>query len=172
LKRLIPLLLITLGGCTNPFHPPESSSSYVEPTNPKGVIENLKMAMISRDLEGYLQCLDRDSFKFYFDAQDTTVQSILKREWGLDSLYWGYTEEKLSVEVMFSIEREIYLELVELPAPPNPEPNHVNLFYEYVLNIEPPLENIAIVEGRALFTLKKNPETGYWVIETWRDYAY
>ncbi len=172
MKRFLPFFLLFFGGCTNPFHPPESKSPYFEPTDPRGVIENLKMAMMSRDLEGYLQCLDKDSFRFYFDAQDTTVQSILRRDWGLDSLYWGYTEERLSAETMFSLESDIYLELVELPAPPNRDANHINLFYEYVLNIEPAIENIAVVEGRALFTLRKEPRTGYWVIETWRDYAY
>lgn len=166
------VILFFLWGCTNPFHPSFSSSGYLEPTTPKIVIENLKLAMMSRDLEGYLQCLDKDSFRFYFDAQDTSVETILKKDWGLDSLYWGYVEERLSVEAMFMIENEIYLELFELPSPPHPSPLMENLFYEYVLNLKPPLQDIGSIEGRALFTLKKEKDTGYWKILTWRDYSY
>lgn len=173
MKRLSYLILLSLlGGCTNPFHPNFSASGYVEPTTPRVVIENLRLALMSEDLNGYLNCLDKDSFRFYFSAQDTTVQTILENDWGLDSLVWGYAEERLSAEGMFAYAKEIYLELFELPAPPSPSPETENLFYEYILNIVPLPRNVSNIEGRALFTLKKDPKTGHWKILTWRDYSY
>ncbi len=144
----------------------------MEPTTPRGVIENLKLALISKDLDAYLNCLDRDSFKFYFSAQDTSVQSILEKDWGLDSLVWGYAEERLSTERMFAYENEIYLELFELPAPPSPSPDKENLFYEYILNVVPQPRGVGSIEGRALFTLKRDHTTGHWKIITWRDYSF
>jgi len=174
LKRAVyPIFLILLfWGCTNPFHPPFSSSKYVEPTTPRVVIENLRLAMMAKDLDGYLNCLDKDSFRFYFNAQDTTIETILEKDWGLDSLVWGYAEEQLSVERMFAFENEIYLELFEIPAPPSESPDRENLFYEYILNLVPQPRGVSSVEGRAFFTLKKNPQTGLWKIIAWRDYSY
>jgi hypothetical protein len=175
---LLPSLLsiIFFLSCTNPFNPKQIGENegrfpYVAPTTPEAVILNLKTAYNAKDLEGYLKCLNRDSFKFYFDQSDTSIQDILKENWGLDSLVWGYTEEKLSTSALFEGVRSVYLELVKESVDPDTFSNRKTLNYLYLLSLDPSPPGIETIEGRAKFTVKRESD-GYWYIIVWRDYAF
>jgi len=168
------ILLIFLQGCTNPFNPPQSTEEntpYLAPVTPESVILNLKTAYNAKDLEGYLKCLSRDSFKFYFDQTDTSIQDILRENWGLDSLVWGYTEEKLSTLSLFEGVRSVYLELVKESVDPDTLRERKTLNYIYLLSIDPSPPGVETIEGRAKFTVKKESD-GYWYIIVWRDYTF
>lgn len=126
---------------------------------------------MGRDLEGYLACLDRDSFKFYFDSREDSIAEILREYWGLDSLVWGYTEERLATMELFSAVNTINLNLFKRSFQYDTSGGRVYSYYDYILTIDPPPPNVDVAEGRALFILKKNPKDGYWYIITWQDYS-
>ncbi len=170
---LVSAILITLlEGCWNPFHPPlREGALYVVPATPEQVIENLQRAYMSRDLEGYLACLDPDSFRFVFDAREDSIQEILREYWGLDSLVWGYTEEKLSAQELFASVDQINLTLVLRGRTTDSTGTRVYLLYDYLLTLEPPPPGAEMAEGRALFLLVRNPEDHYWRIREWQDYT-
>lgn len=166
-------IFVFLGCSKNPFNPPRSleSTPYNVPVTPELVILNLKTAYNAKDLEGYLNCLDKDSFKFYFDQTDTSIQDILKENWGMDSLVWGYTEEKLSTASLFEGVTSVYLELVKESVDPDTSSTRRTLNYIYLLSLDPSPTGIEAVEGRAKFTVKKETD-GYWYIIVWRDYSF
>ncbi len=175
--RKLAVISVLLGGlmvlkCTTPFNPPILTSElYETPTTPQAVIENLRTAYMAKDLEGYLACLDPDSFRFYFDESDTATRKILEEELGLDSLVWGITEERISAEALFSSVDAIHLDLMGGIPLPDTVPNRKTYLYQYLMAIEPPIPGVEIIEGRAKFVLKKK-EDGYWYIVRWEDYAF
>jgi len=161
-----------LAGCWNPFHPPlQEGELYGVPATPEQVIENLQRAYMSRDLEGYLACLDPDSFRFVFDAREDSIREILREYWGLDSLVWGYLEERLSAQELFASVDQISLTLIKRGHTTDSTGTRVLLLYDYVLTLDPPLPEAEVAEGRALFVLVQDPQTHYWRIRQWQDYA-
>lgn len=173
-RRILSLgiLFLLLEGCWNPFHPPlREEELYGVPATPEQVMENLQRAYMSRDLEGYLACLDPDSFRFVFDAREDSIQEILREYWGLDSLVWGYTEEKLSAQELFASVDQINLTLVLRGRTTDSSGTRVRLLYDYLLTLEPPVPGADMAEGRALFLLVRDPQTHYWRIREWQDYA-
>ena len=67
------LIALFIGGCLNPFAPPldkgGSSTQRIEPTTPEAVLQNFKAAYENRDLNLYLDCLDRDFAFCYLDDE-------------------------------------------------------------------------------------------------------
>jgi len=167
------VLLSLLVGCFNPFNPPtQESGIYTPPIEPEMTIQNLRVAYMAKDIEGYINCFDDDSFQFYFDQRDDSLQRILKEFWGLDSLKWGLEQERLATKFLFSIpEVEISLDLIKLPVSvDSKESSRRVLWYDYTLTIEPPVNRYGGAEGRAVFTLKRK-EDGLWYIVKWEDFA-
>jgi len=169
---LLVFLIFVLDGCNTPFNPPIlKEAPYESPVTPKAVIDNLRTAYMAKDLEGYLACLDPDSYRFYFDESDTATRKILEQQLGLDSLVWGITEERISAEALFSSVQAIHLDLMGGILLPDTVPNRRTYLYTYSLSIDPPPPGVEAIEGRAKFVLKKRPD-GLWYIIRWEDYAF
>ncbi len=134
---------------------------------PEYVVKNLEIAYTSRDLEGYRNCLDPDSFVFYFDPSQSDIRDILRDRWGIDSLSWGYNEEILSAQQIFEYADEIILNLTN-GAPIMEDSNRATWVWDYYLRIEPPYEGGGEAVGRAVFTFVKKGQ--YWYIRTWQDF--
>ncbi len=161
------LLLISCKSFHNPFNIPVGESNYSENT-PLGVVYTLRQAYISRDLTLYLSCLHRDSFRFYFNAQDTVVRRILETDLGIDSMVWGFEEEKLATEALFELSSSIYLEYLN---PVSFFSSDSSVFYfmsSYYMVVGERGGNSEIAEGKLVFTLKK--DSGKWYIFRWDDY--
>ena len=170
--RLVWLTWLLLLGCWNPFHPPSvEGPAYPSPTQPEQVIQNLQTAYIAKDLEAYLSCLDPDSFKFYFDSQEDSIAEILREYWGLDSLVWGYSQERIATEELFDAVNSIQLTLFSRGLQYDSTGTRATALYDYILSLDPSPPDIDLVEGRALFVLRKRPSDGLWYIVLWQDYA-
>jgi len=162
------LCLVIFLSCRNPFSPPSKKGIYYLPSDsPEQVIENLRLAYNLRDIEAYKKCLHKDSFKFYFDYSDEEIGEILESRWGIDSMIWGWSEEVLSTEVLFSNVEWINLFLLKEYSFYVDSEHWVGIYW-YDLDIEPsPVSGV--VEGRARFTLKK--ENSNWFIIKWEDFV-
>ncbi len=153
----------------NPFNPHRGLTSPSPDTDtPLSTINNLRKAYMLKDLTLYLSCLDRDSFRFYFNAQDTTVKRLLELNYGMDSLVWGYEEEKNSTDALFSSVNSIYLEFYN--ASYFYSSNRQDFFYfsNYYLEISSSQTVSEVAEGKVLFLL--HPFDNKWVILRWEDY--
>ncbi len=168
-----PLLLV---GCWNPFSPPqEPGTGYPLPLTDSIVFQNMQAAYVSLDLEGYMSCLD-DSFKFYFDPGEEGILELLKNNWGLDSLVWGRTEERLSAQTLFDYIREseggnLDLTLSQLRRIRGDDTSSVWICDYYLVIEPPPDEGSSVAEGRARFSMKKHRDTGLWYIIRWEDFG-
>jgi hypothetical protein len=88
-------LLMTTQGCDifstrTPEKPSEASSSFVPPTTPSIVIDNLVSAIRERNTENYIRCFVDSSFsqnRFVFQATQSaqTASGSLFRDWNLSS---------------------------------------------------------------------------------------
>ncbi|MEO0140956.1 MAG: hypothetical protein ABIM88_05355 [candidate division WOR-3 bacterium] len=122
-----------------------------------------------------MACFD-DSFKFYFDPGEEGIRELLKENWGLDSLVWGRTEERLSAEALFNYIKgseggSLDLTLSQLRRIEGNDSSSCWIC-EYYLVIEPPPEGGAsVAKGRARFFMKRDPETGFWYILRWEDFG-
>lgn len=171
-KNLYLLIVFILAtGCFNPFNPREGKGVYPLPTEPEIVINNLVLAYSTKDLNGYIKCLDPDSFRFYFDDSEDSIREILERNWGIDSLSWGLAEEIISARNIFNNVDEINLELTGGRGIPIGD-NKWIFIYNYSLNLIPTPAGINSIEGHARFILRKRPEDNLWYIMTWEDYAF
>ena len=169
MRRGLLLLALALTGCQL-FKPPPGGEEqiYVEPSTPENVIRNLQTAYQARDLTAYLECLDPDSFRFYFDPADTGIERLLRERWGIDSLVWGISQEELATRALFDSVRAISLFLTGGQYLQPPQENRAVLLYEYSLSIDPTPPGVEEIAGRARFTLKRRPD-GYWYILRWED---
>ncbi len=161
------VLIISCKSLKNPFNIPIGSESPSENT-PLGVVYTLRQAYISRDLTLYLSCLDRDSFRFYFNAQDTVARRILETDLGIDSLMWGFEEERLATEALFQLSTSIYLEYLNPVSFYSTDSSRFYFMSSYYMVIGENNGNSEIAEGKLVFTLKK--DTDKWYIFRWDDY--
>ncbi len=165
------LILLLLGGCFNPFNPREGRGSYPVPVEPEIVINNLVLAYSTKDLNGYIKCLDPDSFRFYFDDSEDSIREILELNWGIDSLSWGLEQEIISARNIFENFQEINLDLTGGRGIPLGDNKWV-FIYNYTLNLIPTVPGITSIEGHARFILRRRPEDNLWYIMIWEDYAF
>ncbi len=161
----------TVSGCLNPFSPPQESGEYPLPLTDSVVLDNLQKAYLSKDIQAYRDCLDPDSFKFFFDPADTGIQEILRNNWGIDSMVWGLTEEIQSAQNMFSMTDYLDLNLYE-KVQIRSDDSVSEWRCRYYLTVEPPPEGAsATAQGRAYFVLKRHQDNGFWYILRWEDYG-
>ncbi len=151
----------------NPFHFP-TAEREPETNTPLSVVYTLRQAYISQDLPLYLSCLERDSFRFYFNAQDTVVQHILEVDLGIDSLVWGFEEEKKATEALFELCSSIYLEYLNQTGFYSSDSMVFYFMANYYMVVTEQNGSSEIAEGKLLFQLKKIREK--WFIVRWDDY--
>ncbi len=151
----------------NPFNFPVAGTSS-DVNTPLNVIYTLRQAYISRDLVLYLSCLHRDSFRFYFNPQDTVVQRILEVDLGIDSLVWGFEEEKKATEALFELSRSIYLEYLNPVGFYSDDSMTFYFMANYYMVIAEADNSSEIAEGKLLFELRKF--NSHWYIIRWEDY--
>lgn len=176
IKKMRKILLVVgislaASSCFNPFNPREGKGVYPLPVEPEIVINNLVLAYSTKDLNGYIKCLDPDSFRFYFDDSEDSIREILELNWGIDSLSWGLEQEIISARNIFNNVDEINLELTGGRGVPLGDNKWV-FIYNYNLNLIPSPPGISSIEGRARFILRRRPEDNLWYIMTWEDYAF
>ncbi|MEO0139116.1 MAG: hypothetical protein ABIL16_06305 [candidate division WOR-3 bacterium] len=140
---------------------------YYEPITPEYVVKNLETAYKLEDIEKYKECLDKDSFKFYFDPSQSDIKDILRDRWGIDSLSWGYNEEITSAQRIFDYASNIVLNIINGSPIYKSESLEVWI-WDYYLKIEPPFEGQGEAIGKAVFTFVKRGD--YWYIRLWQDY--
>ncbi len=156
-------------GCRNVFLPKtvDVGGVYYDPIKPEYVVKNLQSAYTLRDIERYKECLDRDSFKFYFDPSQSDIRDILRDRWGIDSLSWGYNEEVISAQRLFEYARNIVLNLTNGAKIYSSESSETWI-WDYYLKVEPAVEGQGEAVGKAIFTFVKKGNK--WYIRLWQDY--
>ncbi len=160
---LLPFLVV---GCLNPFAPPldktEAEAQRIEPTTPEAVLQNFKSAYENRDINLYLDCLDRDFAFCYFDNEVNHQKC-----YGLQD--GDVPGEKRRTEMLFSIYERITLEpwqiLSSYLSSDSLETRRVlfNLLVEDMDGTYPTSE----AEGYALFKFVQQEERYYIVL--WND---
>ena len=104
---VISYLSIALAGCLNPFAPPldksKADTQKIEPITPDAVLQNFKTAYENRDLNLYLDCLDRD-FAFCYLDDEVNRQKC----YGLEDT--DIPGEKNRTELLFNTYERITLE--------------------------------------------------------------
>ena len=167
--RGIFILTFLLFSCKfyNPFNLPVGTTGQ-EANTPLNVVYTLRQAYISQDLPLYLSCLHRDSFRFYFNPQDTVVQRILEVDLGIDSLVWGFEEEKKATEALFELSTSIYLEYLNPVGFYSQDSTRFYFMANYYMVVSGYNHSSEIAEGKLLFLLKS--VDGKWYIIRWEDY--
>ncbi len=163
------LLVISTASCnfTNPFNVPVGRDP-ISLNTPLDVVYALRQAYISKDLTLYLSCLHRDSFRFYFNVQDTVAKRILETDLGIDSMVWGFEEEKLATEALFELSRSIYLEYLNPVSFFTTDSNTFYFMSTYYMAITEKNGNSQIAQGKLIFILKRDSQK--WFIFRWNDY--
>jgi len=167
--RGIPFFLFIILSCKvyNPFNFPRASETSSIDT-PLDVVYTLKHAYVSEDLNLYLSCLYRDSFRFYFNPQDTVVQHILEVDLGIDSLVWGFEEEKKATESLFELSKSIYLEYLNPTWFYSEDSSTFYFMSSYYMVVSTQNRETEIAQGRLLFLLRTIDKR--WYIVRWEDY--
>lgn len=168
---LLPVPLLLLGGCWNPFCPPTDPSiaahSVLEPISPEKVLNNLVIAYQTTDIDLYLSCL-ADSFRFHFDMEDQGLEDML-RELGIKEDWWGKTEERLSTESLLNSFEEqglVVTPLFTIVSSDTVSSTLAVLYTRYAF--DPPVIEGLTVEGTATLHVQKNPQD-HWHIAEWWD---
>ncbi len=103
---LLAVLALTLGGCWNPFAPPDGEPVPIPPPDyhdrltPEDVLHNLETAYIWMDSVEYLDCLSED-FEFYPNEEDVNDPHD-----PVDPIWWK-PDEKLVHENMFAHDSDV-----------------------------------------------------------------
>ena len=175
---LIPLILIVLPSCENPFatrdaETPESQSrtNWIQPTQPSDVMDNLRNAIQDENITNYLNSLtnipiNNRTFGFQPDQNARIRFPGVWESWDLD-------HERTYISNVFqsipndSIPSLIFLgEGVETPLV---DSTIIIRDYELYLPHTRSTEQFPrIVRGRAEFRLARNSE-GFWAVFNWID---
>lgn len=176
------LILLLIAGCKNPFatrepeEPQKHRSSWVPPTIPEIVMDNLKNAVNECNQKNYLSCLAEDSTDvgqiFRFEADQT---AILKNPGVFAN--WNFQSESNYIHLLFSkVPKDSSVALIlSTPTPVQDYISKDTVVYirEYDLNVHHTIASDQCprrVKGYGEFHLAQKHD-GNWVIYFWRDTA-
>ena len=171
-KIIVIIVSLFLINCDNPFAtrdpeaPTEERSTWLQPTSPDRVIDNLRYSIIEANSTNYMKCLTDSVSKFKFIADPAVYQNnaILFETWNLNSeltyitQVFAATADSLRKVDFTRVEYLDYQDSVLIKIDYTLELRH-NLGESY------PRE----AEGQASFGL--NFSNGEWYITTWEDFG-
>jgi len=174
------LILLLIVGCKNPFgtrkpeEPQQRRSSWMPPTAPEIVMENLKSAMNEGNGTNYLRCLAKDPTLtgqvFQFEADQAT---ILKNPGVFEN--WDFQNESNYINLLFSkVSKDSLISLFFDRSEEGPiSQDTVVCIREYNLSVPHTMASDQYprrMKGRGEFHLSRKND-GDWVIHFWRDTA-
>ena len=166
------ILFISLMNCDNPFAtrkpetPTEDRSTWLQPTSPDRVIDNLRYSIIEANSANYMKCLTDSVSKYKFVPDQIAYQNntILFETWNLNSELTYIT--KVFAGTADSIRKVDFtrLEFVDYQ-------DSVLIKIDYKLELKHNLGEgyPREAEGQANFGL--NFSNGEWYITSWEDYG-
>jgi len=165
---LLICLFMVLTGCFNEREPkkPDENTSWITPTEPNILLDNLRKAVSTLDLNNYKRCFESEKFRF------TADQTIAANNLGLFSNWTWDTENQ-------------YFNNLKVSASPLNANNNLNLINSRIINFSPDsLEftsdyslslyhqdtSFASVNfsGLLSFQMKRNRQNE-WQIVVWQD---
>lgn len=175
MKRLLPLLILVILGCTDPFSSRESqppignNGTFIQPVTPQIVLFNLENTYREYIVSNYMMCLDSNFFFKY----DFVIRQIDERDTG-----WHYSEELRLIESSFnslladSMARLI-LSLSPLPEQQDQAFDTTAILYRsytliHISNVTDSSADTTEYLGTSIFTMIEN-EQGLWSIICWED---
>ena len=179
MKSIITILLfvILFSGCDNLFstreaEPPKTQrSTWNPPFSPDIVLDNLKNAILERNVENFVKCLIDTAYSnrtYVFTPNDQVLSSHLDL-----FLVWNRYSEQLAIQQMFSIVPEDSLAYLQYPSEIRNVVTADSAIFdrEYHLeihHIQPELPTV--YEGRMELWIAPD-EKGEWAIYRWIDYS-
>jgi hypothetical protein len=175
MKRVLPLLLLVILGCSDPFSSRESeppvgdNGTFIQPVTPQIVLFNLENAYKEFIVTNYMMCLDSNFFFKY----DFVIRQIDERDSG-----WYYSEELRLIESSFNSLLADSATLISLSLSPLIDQQDqafdttAILYRSYILihinAISDSTADTTEYLGTSIFTLIEN-EQGLWSIIHWED---
>ena len=174
MKKLIVILLVglLLGSCAkNPFSsreseaPSEQAGTFIPPTSPEIVLENLRLAYSEMVIGNFIECLD-SGFVFSFDYVEG---SLIDTSWGhaveinlTENLFADFRSAKTNrqLEVEFSLQPDQADVVLDTTA---------MLIRGYVVTVSDTTgAPLAAYEGIAQFDLVE-AAFNFWALARWED---
>ena len=177
LKKLLQIILVLIFVfsifCKSPFatresEPPSTSkSSWIFPTDPVIVLENMKSAFLEKNVENYMQCLVDSSelFKFIPDAYEASNNSGIFEHWDL-SLEQSYIN-KIFTSIPDDSNRTLSF---ASDFTRNDFPDSVQIRTDYTLDLHHILSESYPQQGKGKVDFWFIRRNGYWVITRWEDH--
>jgi len=146
--------------------PKNIASSYVPPTTPRLLFENLKNSLSEKVLENYMASFVDTAFlnsNFKYIASsgaEATFQTLAD---------WSLSSERIYINNVFSTVQNSRISLSLLNENSTPQGDSALYFYDYTLSV--PTDNPELptaYQGSVEFTLKLDSRN-QWVITRWRD---
>jgi len=171
-KITILLLFSVIYSCENPFAtrepepPSQEQSTWIHPTLPSLVIDNLKYSIIEANTTNYIKCLidSNSQYKFIPDA------FVNANNPGFFD-YWDLSSEQNYITKLFAATYDSARKVSFYAEPALDYQDSVQINVKYDLEIHHNLtESYAkVVEGQAELWLKER--NGEWFITRWIDYG-
>ncbi|MBD3288009.1 hypothetical protein GF337_04330 [candidate division KSB1 bacterium] len=171
-KIAVLILFIFIIKCDNPFAtrdpeaPTEERSTWLQPTSPDRVIDNLRYSIIEANSTNYMKCLTDSVSKYKFVPDQTAYQNntILFETWNLNSELTYIT--KVFAASADSVRKVDFTRLESLDYQ-----DSVLIKIDYELELRHNLGESfpRNAEGQANFWL--NFSNGEWYITTWEDFG-
>lgn len=149
--------------------PKNIGSTYVPPTTPKLLFENLKNSLSEKVLENYMSSFVdsaflNSNFKYVASAgAEATFQTLAE---------WNLASERIYINNVFSSVQNSKITLTLLNENSTPQGDSSLYFYDYTLNV--PTDNPELpttYKGSVEFTIKLDSRN-QWVITRWRDIQF
>jgi hypothetical protein len=145
-----------------PEEPSQQSSTYVPPTDPSLVLQNMISAFQDGDAVNYAKSFSNTSFIF-------TPSASAKNKYGIDWTAWNKTQEQQCFEKIlnhFSNNTRVVLAFESYTPTYNNNTSQVETDYHLTLPIDAGV--IKKFNGRVQYTLAQD-QSGLWYINQWVD---
>jgi hypothetical protein len=160
--------LLLASSCFNVREPaqPTSSSSYISPTEPSVLLQNLKEAYLTLNADNFIRCFNEDKFKF---LPEPTVPSAF-------STFSNWTLRKEERDVIINIRNRTTSSALNRLDFTDVQQNYLtpdsleyNALYQLQLYNSDTIINSSNLIGRIRLIMVRNKASNEWRINTWQD---
>jgi len=164
----IAILMLLFSGCFNERSPikPDENTTWVSPTEPNILLENLKKAISSLDLNNFSRCLNVEKFSFRADPNIAANNLGLFSNWRWESENQYFNNLRLAALPLNLNNNLTFLN----PRINNFTQDSLEFTADYNLAIyhQDPNFKAVNLSGLATLQLKRNRQNE-WQIITWQD---
>jgi hypothetical protein len=169
---LIILIPIILNSCKNPFAtreaepPTEGRTSWQLPTDPMIVLQNMKSAIVEKNVENYMKCLVDSINLFHFtpDQYQASTNAGIFEQWSLAH------EQSYINKAFTSIPDDSARSLNFTNIQRNEFPDSALIRADYTIELHHILASTYPIIGKGQVDFVFIRRYGYWMISRWSDF--